>query len=215
MKPEPPRDDPWMAYHLGELPESERARVEAELKASPEQAESYRRFTAALGAWATEKVPERPFDFQAFRTKQESGRAVDVLAVPSPALRKKSFLPGRLAWGLAAAAFFLFALSRTHFTLTLGNTTIRWGAAERSDDEDALRSQLKKTEEQLALLQGGMEQNTGILQTIAQRQIDTEKHFTEVTDQLSYYQQVEAATRYRDTNALMNELAAYRPKGSP
>ncbi len=218
MNPDTSRQDQWMAYHLGELPEAERARVEAELNASPELAESYRRFAAAFGAWATEEVAQRPFDFQAFRAKQESRRGADVLAVPPPALRKKPFLPGRLAWALAAAALLLFALSKTQFTVTLGNTTLRWGAAEpaaKSEKEDALRAQLVDTQDQLATLQGGMEQNTQILQAIAQRQIDTEKRFTDVTDRLSYYQQVEAATRYRDTNALINELAAYRPKSSP
>jgi len=215
MKPERAREDQWMAYHLEELSEEDRARVESELKASPELAESYRRFADALRLWATEEIAARPFDIEAFRASQETRRLPQErtpLKSVTPGLR---FLPGRLAWALAAAALVLFALSQTHFTLTLGNATLHWGTPKRGDAETALRAQLDESQDQLALLQGGMEQNMEILQAIAQRQIDTEKHFIEVTDRLGYYQQVEAATRYRDTNALMNELAAYQPRRSP
>ncbi len=216
MKPEPSREDQWMAYHLGELPEEDRARVEAELNASPELAESYRRFAAAITAWATEEVPDRPFDFATFRAAQENRESPDADATVPASPRKKFSWPGRWTWALAAAALLLFALSGTQFTLTFGSATLRWGTAKQSaGEEETLQAQLNQAREQLVLLQGGLEQNTEILQAIARRQIETEKHFTEVTKRLGYYQQVEAAMRYRDTNALMNELAAYQPRRSP
>ena len=193
--------DKWLAYALGELPEAERAGVEAELAADPGELERLQQTIATVRAWAREAA---------------SGEAADVSAIVSEARHGgsrrdtnagQSILSGvpRWVWGVAAAALFLIALGQVQFSVTVGGATFAWGSAQHVSDATPDPALAAKVEE-LAARHAAAEQQLALMRNQYEALVHSVKGTAEA---LAYSQQVESATRYRDVQQLL-QLAGSR-----
>ena len=179
----------WFAYFLGDLPESERGRVEEELAASPEEAEEVRRAVEAASAWAQQAEPYEPIALDALI---QDGRVV-------PFVRPAAARVPRWLWASAAAAMILLALSQTRFSVTMGDTTLAWGRPATTSTPgnlDALAAKLAEVESKHL-------KTEELIATVAERTLAVEESAVE----LAYNQQVEAETRYQDMATLIQRLS--------
>ena len=88
------RTERWLAYFLGEVEPEERERIEAELRASPEEAEQVRRLVESVSRWA--KTPPAYTPLRMDELPIEAGR---------PGAKQKAARgPFRLRWSWAWVA---------------------------------------------------------------------------------------------------------------
>lgn len=178
------RDARWFAYLLGDLPEDERAAVEAEMAAAPRESAAFRQTYDGVDLWAREAVEHAPLDVH-----DTIARAQTLLAANAHP-RKTPWYGRALPW--AAAAAFLIALSQISFSVQMGDSTFAWGAQpaqEESSQEliDRLRALETVTASAQAELQG-----------LAERAVSIEEEMRDTTAELAYNQQLESEARYRD-----------------
>jgi len=195
------RQDKWLAYALGELPEAERAGVEAELAEHPEEWQRLQQTVAAVHAWAGDAASTEASDVtaivaEACRADRPRGDCTgQPLAAGVP----------RWVWGAAAAALLLIALGQVQFTVTVGSTTFAWGTAAHAPDSQPVAALESKVKELTAKHDAAERQLT-----FMRNQYDALAHNVQSTaEALAYSQQVESATRYRDVQQLL-QLASGR-----
>jgi anti-sigma factor RsiW len=195
------RRDKWLAYALGELPEAERAGVEAELAAHPEELKRLQQTIATVRAWAGEVALGEASDVSAIVSEaRHGGSRRDTNAGQSV----RAGVP-RWVWGVAAAALLLIALGQVQFTVTVGGTTFTWGSARQVSDATPDAALASKVEE-LAAKHAAAEQQLAFMRNQYEALVHSVKGTTEA---LAYSQQVESATRYRDVQQLL-QLAGGR-----
>ena len=178
-----PREERWLAYHLGELPESDRRAVEDELEADPALAATMEHFMRDIGAWAKRPVPNERMDIDTVRSQ------------PDP----RQNVLGALRWPMtaAAAALFLFALTQVQFSVQFGNTTFAWGKAPAENTAvEALQVRLDEMESAQASTQAAVE-------TVAMQTLALEESLNTTAATLAAAQQQEAIARYRDMEQLL------------
>ena len=178
------REERWMAYYLDELEPDERAVVEAELKASPDEAAAYRQFVEAVADWATEPIPCEPLSAADIRETVSARQACH----PSPPSR-------RLAWacGLAAAVLVVMGVVLAGGSVTVGGATVSWGPQRAGESE-----QLAAVAQQLHALEQLIAENRGQIQAVGIQNAALANEFRYATAQLAREQRIETQTRYRD-----------------
>lgn len=206
-----PNDDlrtRWLAYLLGDLEPDDAARVEAEMRADPAQAEEVKRFFEATTDWAKRPVAEAPIDMTelAARTRGAADARVG---------------RGRLrrAWpwaAVAAAALLVAALSQVSFSVQLGGASFAWGNPPQTEAVIELESEISALNESYAALAtDNLRLYTGFEEfMISLQQLETQLQVA--TAELARNQEREAHTRYADMQRLLEmtlRAGAARPYG--
>lgn len=206
------RERRWLAYFLGELPVEERAEVEGELSRDPKAAAEMRSLFEEVEAWSEEPVPYTPLRAKDLPLEPAAPSRAPQFEIPPLSAQSRRPTPigangYRLAMTLAAAAMFLFALSRLEFTLRIGGSDLRWGHGPVSLDAVELKSGLASIEgkvedlTQLTQLQGG--QIREVAATASARTGLLETELLQTATELYRMQQVESQTRYRDVRQIL------------
>jgi len=105
------------------------------------------------------------------------------------------------AWIMAAAALLIFALVQVRFTLSIGNTELRWG---KDVQDKEIRTSLENMQYQI---EAGFQ-----MADLTQRQIRTlrledqrlRESFVQMTTWLAHQQQLETETRFQDLKRLIH-----------
>ena len=130
------RRDKWLAYVLGELPEGERAEVEAELARHPGELRRLQETVKAVNAWASEAGATVASDVDA--TIAEAQQASE--AGKNRPVKPVSVGVPRWVWAAAAAAMLVLALGQVQFSVTVGGTTFAWGGASTPVNQQPVAS---------------------------------------------------------------------------
>lgn len=186
MKETDDKEKRWLAYFLDELPESDRARVEAELEAAPEEARAMEGVVRDVRDWSRPAADAPATNLASIYDAAESASPPG----PSGWRRARAVLP----W--AAAAVFAVVLSQANVSIGFGDTTLGWGAQPNAERVAVL-------EEQLGALEGRAAEDAEYIDAVASRLLDLERTVTLATTQLAEGQRIEAATRYRDIERLI------------
>ncbi|MBX7258380.1 MAG: hypothetical protein K1Y02_18595 [Candidatus Hydrogenedentes bacterium] len=198
-----PQRDKWLAYVMGELPEAERADVEAELARNPEDLVRIQQTLAAVNGWANEVNANEPSDVAAILSKARQAHNSNKENAVTPLF---AAIP-KWVWAAAAVALLVIALGQVRFTVTIGGATFAWGESEGTAHEQSvavLASELEK----LTTLHAATEQQLGVLRG----QYDALAQNVQGTvEALAHWQQVESAVRYRDVQQLI-QLAGGQPQ---
>jgi len=189
------RTERWLAYFLGEGEAEERERIEAELRASPEEAEQVRRLVENVSRWAKAPVAHTPLRMEELPI--EGGR----LEVAPKAGRRPFRL--RWSWAWVAAAVFVLALTQARFSITAGDVIFNWGRQESQAGLERIHNDVQRLAEQLQEVQQATAQNQEQVQAVALRYLLLEKEFQQATEQLARNQRIEAVRRYQDTQSLL------------
>lgn len=216
MSAEDKREERWIAYHLGELTPAERTAIDAELAEDPEKAGEYKRLVDGIAAWAEEPSPYRPLDLESLNLEQSGALRPGRWASFGRRLKETFGLGGSLAWGLAAAALFVFVLSQTQFTLSIGNTTLYWGEPAPAEPDEELQMQVAALAGQLGDVKETMLANGSRIQSVAldatARDLYLERSLRESESHLVDLQEAESRTRYRDMESMMRLVGYVDPR---
>jgi anti-sigma factor RsiW len=190
MRPTNEQQDRWIAYLVGEIPEGDRAAIEAELAAHPEAAAELRRVVDAASGWAKAPVSAGESDVVLYRANASTRRPRPWYALPI---------------GLAAAAALMFAVSQANFTVSFGDTKLSWGAS------GPVVSAPIESSPAFAALQE-RDANLGeIVEALAVQTALLQENFDSATNELAYTQYVDRQTRYQEMQQLL-QLAGYVPE---
>ncbi|MEK7793911.1 MAG: hypothetical protein AAB353_05245 [Candidatus Hydrogenedentota bacterium] len=186
------QQDRWFAYLLGEVPESERGAIEAEMAEHPEEAEELRRVVDAASGWAKAPVSAAESDVVLYRAKSSARRPRPWYALPI---------------GIAAAAAFVFAVSQANFTVSFGDSKLSWGASAPVETAPVESSPA------LVALQERNANLGEIVEALAMQTALLQENFDSATNELAYTQYVDRQTRYQEMQQLL-QLAGYTPEPS-
>ena len=184
MNPQKEREDRWLAYYLGELPESERRAVEEEFEADPALAADMKDFLRDVETWAKRPVPGEPMDIDAVRQHEAPGRG--------------GFKALRWPLSFAAAALFLFALTQVQFSLEFGDTQFAWGQAP-----SAVNTGLPELQARLDAMEAAQASTQAAVETVAMQTVVLEENLNTTAATLAAAQQQETIARYRDMEQLL------------
>jgi hypothetical protein len=199
----------WVAHYLGELPPDERRRVEAELRADPEEAAECERLAAGVRQWSSQATPGRPLDLQAVYSAAAPERQAAEAGSCAPAMKR----PRRAgAWALAAAAPALvaFALTQVKFTIAWGDKALHWGqgaapatGVAEVDSTELAAIHARLDEIQLALRETDEQINSVALESVRQN-LALAADVQSALARLTARQDQESRTRYRDVQQLIS-----------
>lgn len=188
------REERWLAYYLGELPESERRAVEHELEADPALAADMKAFMRDVESWAKRPVQGEPMEIDALRQQSET---------------EKHGI-GTLRWPLAvaAAALFLFALTQVQFSVQFGDAAFAWGQAPATDNAAVAELQAR-----LNAMEAAQASTQAAVETVAMQTVVLEENLNTTAATLAAAQQQEAIARYRDMEQLLAFAASNDESG--
>jgi hypothetical protein len=194
METENNREERWYAYLLGDTDAVESQKVEAEMRAHPEEAAEARHAFEQLHAWSAEPVEYEPFDLSSVPHKD----AVQIQSEFGIKRRK------RWAWlrpnPLIAAAVLLLALTQVQFSISAGGNTFAWGnnpVAESPVQNDVeMVSRLETLEKAATEIESAIE-------VLGVRDSVMAERFEQDTTQLARNQQLESQARLRDMHRMM------------
>lgn len=132
----------------------------------------------------------------------------DASALPEPK-SPRAWNGWRAAATLAAAAMFVFALSQTSFTLSVGDTTLQWGA-EAQGDPDELTSVLAEAQARDASIERSLAVHAEAINAIALDNALLAESLQTTAYQLAQRQELESAARVYDMQHLA-QLVSYQP----
>jgi hypothetical protein len=200
MSHQNPREERWIAYHLGELSPAERREVEAELKASPHAAADYERLIQGIARWATEPVPYTPLRIENLGIEElkagakASGRVIEGW--------RRLIRPKSWVWGFAAAAACLLIFMQAEFSFRLGKVNLEWGAPAADPETAQLRDQVDRLTAQLAGMSESIQTQDKLIRDVAYtsslQDALLESQLDSATSQLVRFVQSESQTRYQD-----------------
>jgi hypothetical protein len=180
----------WYAYYLGELPEAERAGVEAELAAAPVEAEEVRRVCLGVETWASEPIAGKPLDVHGIFNQADA---------PFGAAKPRRMAVLTKAWPWAAAAAFLIAISQISFSIQFGDSTIAWGQAIQQPAGGVPSEAI----ERLNAIETAAAKTQADIATVATRAASIETEMRDTTAELAYNQQLESQARYSDVQRIL------------
>lgn len=208
MNPLEERDQRWIAYHLGDLSEDEKAKVEAELREDPEKAIQFKELIEGIERWAAEPVPYTPLEISDLRLDRTQPFGSGEAESWSGASRRGPAMAW--TWTLAAAALLVFALSMTEFTISFGQTELTWGRPAADPAVGEVSAQLAGIASELGELAQETLVSRDQIRQLAEWNAEIEHDFLLTTTELMRIQADESQMRYQDDQNLLT-LAGFSP----
>lgn len=104
------------------------------------------------------------------------------------------------AWTMAAAALLIFALAQTQFTLSIGNTELRWG---KNLQDKEIRTSLENLQYQMDVGFQMADLNQRQIRALQLKGQQLSESFVQMTSWLARQQQLETETRLQDLKRLI------------
>jgi hypothetical protein len=104
------------------------------------------------------------------------------------------------AWTMTAAALLIFALAQTRFTLSIGNTELRWGKGLQDKE---MRTSLENLHYQMDAGFQMADLNRRQIRTLQLKDQQLSESFVQMTSWLARQQQLETETRLQDLKRLI------------
>lgn len=142
----------------------------------------------ALNRWANDSGGYRPLDTAKLET----------VRIHAP---RRVVFGLRAAATLAAAAMFLFALGQISFTVSLGDTTLRWGVTA-TDDVVGLSTQLAEAESRIVSFENQLMVHAEAINTVAIQNALLNESLHATAIELAQRQDFESAARVYDMQSL-------------
>lgn len=203
------REQRWFAYLLGEVAAEEGARIEAEMKAAPEEAAELKQLFESLAAWGRAPQPYQPLRVQDL----DLGEALSDAPQDTPSHTRKRAILMR-PWPWAVAAMFLLAASQVSFTFTLGDATVSWGRQEHAQETTTPDSVDPNITQRLEALEQHAVETGELVETVATTTLLLQDWLETTANELGYIQRAETQARYRDTQRLF-QLFSQGPFSEP
>jgi hypothetical protein len=137
-------------------------------------------------------------------------RPFNASVLPKPK-KPRTWTGWRAAATLAAAAMFVFALGQTSFSVTVGDTTLRWGA-EAQADFDSLATALAEAQARNANIDQSLAAHADAINAIAVDNALLLESLQATAFQLAHRQELESAARVYDMQNLA-QFVAYQQQG--
>jgi len=195
------REARWLAYHLGDLEEMERARVAEELLHSPQEASDVERFVQSVSGWAKRPVSETLLRIENLHLETENiGRG------PAPFReRLRNLVPRNgWAWGMAAAALLVFALSQVRFSVSIGDSTFVWGGQPSDVQLDRIPGEIQALAGRIQSLEETDADIGEQVQSVALNHLALKEEVRSTGSLIVENQRRETLTRYHDFQRLLD-----------
>lgn len=181
MSTNDPRDERWIAYLLGECEPDEREKIEAEMRAIPDEAARVRALVEGVSDWVGEPTPYSPVDLE------ELERRLDVGTLTGSSKRWRLWAP--LA---VAAALVVVALTQVQFTVEWGDTALHWGQ-ETPDVETAMNTaQLDTLAQRIGELEQAALETNRYIEALAIQDLVLDDQLRNATTRLAHGQRMTA-----------------------